>query len=353
VIDWQQVFRPNWTAFEPLVALFGLPALVAVLLVGGASHQVTPALVASTGALVTGFGAMQIAFRNPLIPMLAVAAGASLSAGIGTLANAWLPVEALCTFLWGTGLGVANLIAPAPGWLSLQGAIALVIAASFPATPPAAAERFGLVLGGAVLQMVAMAVLIGLAPGPFRRLRAEAPASVTLGTVLRRGLAIIDGREPGLGLAVTMGVAVTAADLLAHGLPNGYWVPMTVLLVMRPDVRETTSRAVMRLGGTLIGAGVLTLAMAWVRPSPLALVALAGVAGWSCFALMRVNYALLSVGITSYVVALFALAGLPEPLVALHRSVATAAGGVIALGTHWLYCWIVTRGGRRLVPGAD
>jgi len=48
-------------------------------------------------------------------------------------------------------------------------------------------------------------------------------------------------------------------------MPNGYWVPMTVLLILRPAARETAARA--RLLGTLCGMGLLTLLMALLRPS--------------------------------------------------------------------------------------
>jgi uncharacterized membrane protein YccC len=43
-----------------------------------------------------------------------------------------------------------------------------------------------------------------------------------------------------------------------------------------------------------------------------------------------VNYPILSLAITVYVVLLFAIAKLPEPPIALHRVVATLVGGVIA-----------------------
>ena len=41
--------------------------------------------------------------------------GACLSAGIGTLANAWLAAEAVCTMLWGIGLSQMNLIGAGAG----------------------------------------------------------------------------------------------------------------------------------------------------------------------------------------------------------------------------------------------
>jgi uncharacterized membrane protein YccC len=54
-------------------------------------------------------------------------------------------------------------------------------------------------------------------------------------------------------------------------------------------------------------------------------------------ALLRVNYALFSTLITGYIALLFAFGGLPEPVVALHRVIATAIGGSVALAAHFLY----------------
>jgi uncharacterized membrane protein YccC len=109
---------------------------------------------------------------------------------------------------------------------------------------------------------------------------------------------------------------------------------MTVLLILRPAARETAARALARLVGTLCGAGLLTLLMALLRPVVPVLVGLIAATAWTCYAFLRVNYAILSLAITMYVVLLFAIAGLPEPLVALHRAVATLLGGVIALLAH-------------------
>ena len=74
--------------------------------------------------------------------------------------------------------------------------------------------------------------------------------------------------------------------------------------------------------------------MALLRPAVPVLVGLIAATAWTCYAFLRVNYAILSLAITMYVVLLSAIAGLPEPLVALHRAVATLLGGVIALLAH-------------------
>jgi hypothetical protein len=278
---WRQTFQPNWQEFQPVAAFYCLPGILGILTAGLLSGHAMPALVAASGALAVGFGAFQVQFRHPRTPMIAVTIGASMSAGIGTLANAWLPAEALCTALWGIGLGLMNLIAPGPGWLALQGAIALVIAASFPATPRFALYRFLLVLGGATFQLCVILTLRTIAPKPFDATRNQQPASVTVESVLRQAFDIVAGRRTGFGHALTAGLAVTLGDLLAHWLQmaNGYWIAMTVLLVLRPDVRETATRVATRLAGTVLGVGLVTLLTALLRPPPPCLVVLIGCDG--------------------------------------------------------------------------
>jgi hypothetical protein len=159
-----------------------------------------------------------------------------------------------------------NIIGRGPGWLALQGSTALVIAAAFPATPVYAAWRFILVLVGGAVQLAVVLVIRRFAPGCFFTPATNAP--FTVGRILSQVHAMITGRAPGLVHAVTMALAVSAAELLYRVLdmPNGYWVPMTVLLILRPAARETAALGLARLGGTLCGVGLLTLLMALLRP---------------------------------------------------------------------------------------
>jgi hypothetical protein len=105
VTTWRSTFQLDWRAFEPMTALGCVPGVLAILIAGLLSGRALPALVASTSALAVRFAAFQTQFRNANTPMVVVAIGASVSAGIRTLANAWLPIEALCTMLWGIGVG--------------------------------------------------------------------------------------------------------------------------------------------------------------------------------------------------------------------------------------------------------
>jgi uncharacterized membrane protein YccC len=146
-------------------------------------------------------------------------------------------------------------------------------------------------------------------------------------------------------LAVTVGLA--AAVYRIAEFSNGYWIAMTILIVLRSELRDTVKITLTRIIGTMAGAGVATLIVALLRPSQTILVALIAVMAWGCYALLRVNYALFSMLVTGYVALLFAFGGLPEPAVALHRVIATAIGGSISLAAHFL---CVARARRAAAP---
>jgi hypothetical protein len=88
-------FKPAWHEFRPGDAIWCTTAIICIMCPGLATGQLVLALVASTGALVVGFAAFQQYLRTP---MIAMALGARLSAGIGTLANAWRPRKQCAPF---------------------------------------------------------------------------------------------------------------------------------------------------------------------------------------------------------------------------------------------------------------
>jgi hypothetical protein len=58
--------------------------------------------------------------------------------------------------------------------------------------------------------------------------------------------------------ALLLSVAVVVATIIAHALdgPKGYWLPMTVAFVFRPDLGPVMRRAVSRVIGTFAGVGI-------------------------------------------------------------------------------------------------
>ena len=106
---------------------------------------------------------------------------------------------------------------------------------------------------------------------------------------------------------------------------------MTAAIVLKGDFRQTASRGLGRLAGTLLGSGLATLLAAELRPNPIITAALIVVFSWLCYTLLRVNYTLYAACITSYIVFLFAFIGLPERPVVVHRVENTALGGACAM----------------------
>ena len=93
----------------------------------------------------------------------------------------------------------------------------------------------------------------------------------------------------GMRLAATLAVAVGLSRAL-H-LPHHYWLPLTVMLVLKPDFGATFTQGISRIIGTLVGAGLVTVALAELRPGRFELAVLVLV--WCVVAnvLLLANYA--------------------------------------------------------------
>jgi hypothetical protein len=129
------------------------------------------------------------------------------------------------------------------------------------------------------------------------------------------------------GVALAVGVAVyRVAGMREHG----YWIPLTILFVLRPERDETDRRLVLRAVGTL-AALVLATALAFAFDGaevPIAIV-LSLTAALS-FGLITVQYALFTLAITTYVVLLSDTLGEARFQAAGQRLIGTVAGIAIA-----------------------
>ena len=139
--------------------------------------------------------------------------------------------------------------------------------------------------------------------------------------------------------AIRLAVAATLASAVARalGLPHDYWVPLTVLWLLRPDFGSTFTRGVQRYVGTTAGAVLATLFAATVHPGPYALSTLATALSVGIFCFMLANYAVAGACTTGWVVLVSALAGIPELRAAADRVLDTSLGAVIALGCYLLW----------------
>ncbi|HEY7010767.1 MAG TPA: FUSC family protein [Jatrophihabitantaceae bacterium] len=133
--------------------------------------------------------------------------------------------------------------------------------------------------------------------------------------------------------AARTALLVAGSDLVVRlaGYGRGYWVPLTILVVLRPDFASTFQRATMRVVGTVLGLLIATELLHWVPGGDwfdLALIALfyfgVRLAGPG-------NLALTAVSLSGLVVVLLAINGVPTRETLVDRSVATLVGGALAL----------------------
>jgi uncharacterized membrane protein YccC len=141
--------------------------------------------------------------------------------------------------------------------------------------------------------------------------------------------------------ALRMGVVLALATALYQVTPlpfhNGYWIPLTAALVLRPDFSTTFTRGFARLLGTILGAALTTLLLSLITPTPTLLIALNVLSIYIAYSVLLVSYALFSLFLTIEVVCLLTFVT-PFPMeTALYRATDTVLGGVLALVIYVLW----------------
>lgn len=129
------------------------------------------------------------------------------------------------------------------------------------------------------------------------------------------------------GLALGAGVAVYRfIDLQGHG----YWVPLTILFVLKPALGETKERLAMRAVGTIGGLLLATGLAEALGNDPVPIAAILTIAVAVAYALLPLEYAIFTAAITVFVVLLTDSLGYPPLETAGQRGLATLLGIAIA-----------------------
>ena len=198
-------------------------------------------------------------------------------------------------------------------WIGQQCAIFLLVAGAYPGGVDQGLARAGLVMAGGLVQLVSYTVVVALERDPMPGLSPHhvlADAAIAL-SGLRFHVRL---RSPyfafALRCAAALGVAVVAERLLA--IPNGYWVAMTALLLMRPDFQDVLPRSLGRIGGTIAGVGLATVAAHVLGLGRETLAVLVVACAFLGFATLRLNYGVFALFLTGYVVFLLVRLGSPR-----------------------------------------
>jgi uncharacterized membrane protein YccC len=169
---WRDTVRPafhiDWTAAEAVPALrctvgVGVPLAIALASLGPAA-----ATFVAVGAVATGFGSFQGAYRSRAAIMLLCNAGMAVSMFAGSLAGQSTLAATLVAAGWGFAAGLAVALGPGAAFVALQSAIVALIAIAYPSPLAESAWRALLVVGGGLCQ-----ILLVVAVWPLKRFHAE------------------------------------------------------------------------------------------------------------------------------------------------------------------------------------
>ena len=326
-----------WNKATPYPAAEASVAVCVALVLGAVTGHTSAGSIAAGSAFTVGFAVFHEALASTLLSMGLLTFGIASATLAGSLGAQWTPIVLLLCLLAALNYGLLAGLGTTSGWLGQQCGVFVIVSSYFSNGLHYAVGRSSMVLAGGALQMAVFTV------ANLTRRRTGNPAAPKLPLIrqlnTRAGQLWVSLRDElrwqasttsyVLRLLVTLGLS-TALYRALHWR-NGYWAPMTALLVLKPSWANTLSRGIARLTGTLVGASLCALLA--LRPpfSHEIYFLLTLCFAWLCFALQGVNYALFSMVLTMYTVFLFAMGGFSERSAADLRLVNTAVGGLLAL----------------------
>lgn len=186
----------------------------------------------------------------------------------------------------------------------------------------------------------ALAMRLGdFAPSSSEVVRLRRPELRTsVRAAVDRTRAHLDRHSPVFRHAVRLGVAVAVGGGMERyaDVAYGYWVPLTVLLVLRPETAHTYTRCVGRVGGTAIGVLVASTVLFLLDPGAVASAVLAVIFLAVSYAAAGFGYLALSAALAAAVVFLINIDRAAEPATVGELLSATLVGGAIAVLVHVL-----------------
>lgn len=325
-------FHLDFSKTEGKRAFLAAAPVALCLLAGYLSGHKGAAAIVGGSAFTIGFGAFNALSKAPVLSMSLTSAILALVTVLGSLCGLHSLALYAGTLAMAAMAGLLFAAGKHASWIGLQAATFFMVAACFPMGWEFAGKRALLVLAGGVAAV--MPPVLGWFFEPLGGLGKSVQRWRAGFLVRKADLALsLHPRSPAVQHGLRLVLTLTASTALYRhlGIHDGYWMPMTALLVMRPDWRSTRSRGIARVSGTLVGAGLTSILVLSVSQSPLVLLLLAVGFMLACYSLQGVNYALFCSVLTAYVVSLVAFSGFSERRVLVLRLFCTLAGGALGL----------------------
>ena len=308
-------------------AVVGIPT--AIVIAVGLPRDAKLTATLSMATLLAGFIAFDAPARIRMIWLAALAPVAGIAGAIGVLTSEPALLAVVVMALLGTAVGYCVAISPRAYVAALMCLLGLLVAQGLFLGTDEAPRILALGIAGTLVQAAcALAVWVGsdrthgrfdLADG-IRGAREAFASKFSLDSIeLRHALRF--GTALGVGVA-----AYNLLDLRDHG----YWIPLTVLFVLRPDPEDTVERLAMRAAGTLAGLGIGTTLAELAGSEAVVVGVIVGGAAAVAYAMLALEYAVFTTAITVVVVVISHALGEPAFETADQRALDTVIGIAIA-----------------------
>ncbi len=308
-------------------ALVSIPVGIALLVELGIGTGSRGAI--ATGALFVGFTGLDAPARARAAWEAAVTLPVGLAAALGVLSGAAAPSAIVAMAVVGAAAGYCFAVSLRFAIAGLSVALALLVSQGLGIPTSHAPEALAFACIGGAMQ-AAFSLLVwalgdrdepeGARGWSWAETKRDLAQNLTLSSVNARHALRFGAAE-----------AAAVATYWAIGMhEHGFWIPLTVLFVLRPGEDETFQRLVLRAAGTAVGLIVATALSFWLNDHGYALAVALTIATAFAYGLLTVQYALFTAAITTYAVLLADTLGEPAFHAAGQRAIATAIGILIA-----------------------
>jgi Fusaric acid resistance protein-like len=306
-------------------ALLAVPIAITLIVELGFGAPTKGAL--GIGAALCGFAGMDA----PALPRAAwqgvAAVLIGLCAALGVLSSQHAVTAVLAMGVLGAVAGYGFAVSLRFAFVGLTSVLALLIAQGLwiPADEVGKALLWG--TAGAMIQ-VAWSLLVWIF---YDRAADEPESGWNTQRVVSSLRSNFNMRSPAARHALRFGTSLAIGVAIYHVFDihdHGYWIPLTILFVMRPEREESYHRIVLRAVGTAVGL-VIATALAELIGSDLVDGILLAIAIGLAYGLLTVQYAGFTTAVTVFVVLSVDTLGEPALEAAGQRALGTAVGLLI------------------------
>lgn len=304
-------------------ALIAVPVAAALVVEIGFGAPTKGAI--ATGAMFCGFAGLDASAGPRAAWQAAAALLIGITAALGVLSSQFAPLAVATIAITGTAAGYCFSYSLRLAIFGLVGALTMLVAQGLflEVDETLAALLWGTVGG---LTQVVWSLLVWAVADRCRRGEPSGWDRHEVIAAFRDNFSLAsESCRHAIRFGASMGVGVAVYrtfDMDNHG----FWIPLTILFVMRPDRDETYLRMALRAIGTVLGVALATLLAETLGRGEVATVVVLAASAAFALGLLTVQYALFTTAITVYAVLLTDTLGEPTWQADKLRLIGTAVG---------------------------